>query len=151
MVEGASLTHMPIPKTTTTNQGPSSRTTIEDVVTLRQDVPHKLGFIYHGTALSTLIGYSQEQTVSLLVEHPYTKYSDVVDVSRAAGLRITTVPGKDSLTPPFTSVRSTLRVTTHHVIPDHYLGHITTTVDAANHGRRTKDEGANLTPLYRRH
>ncbi|KAL2724566.1 LOW QUALITY PROTEIN: hypothetical protein V1477_018427, partial [Vespula maculifrons] len=94
----------------------------DDIAT---SVARKLGFIYHRTALSTLIGYSQEQvqligilkaeinigddrskftwfltTVSLLVRHPYTKYSDVVDVSRTGGLRITTVPGKDPLTHP---------------------------------------------------
>ncbi|KAF7412179.1 hypothetical protein HZH66_001075 [Vespula vulgaris] len=67
----------------------------DDIAT---SVARKLGFIYHRTALSTLIGYSQEQTVSLLVRHPYTKYSDVVDVSRTGGLRITT----DTLQPPST-------------------------------------------------
>nr|KAF7438906.1 hypothetical protein H0235_001297 [Vespula pensylvanica] len=69
----------------------------DDIAT---SVARQLGFIYHRIALSTLIGYSQEQTVSLLVRHPYTKYSNVVDMSRTGGLRITTVPGKDPLTHP---------------------------------------------------
>ncbi|KAK2577570.1 hypothetical protein KPH14_012732 [Odynerus spinipes] len=87
-------------------------------------------------ALSKMVGVARKWRDSLpCLNRSWLQWKELLRENfpeSKSNLKIMTTRDEDLLTPPATPTRSTLRATTHQVIPDHYLGHVTVAADASN-------------------